>query len=54
MMMMMIMFSITSPNLITLAGLSWMVAALAVALYYTPDLVGPGPSWSYFLYQPSP
>lgn len=38
------------PNLITLLGLSFVVLALGVAYIYTPDLVGPGPAWIYFLY----
>ncbi|PJF19383.1 hypothetical protein PSACC_00769 [Paramicrosporidium saccamoebae] len=39
-----------APNLITLIGLGFMLAALGVALHYTPDLVGPGPPWVYFFY----
>lgn len=38
------------PNLITFLGLSFVVLALGVAYIYTPDLVGPGPAWIYFLY----
>lgn len=38
------------PNLITLIGLGCMFAALAVALIFVPDLIGPGPAWIYSLY----
>ncbi|KAJ1983043.1 hypothetical protein H4R33_004916 [Dimargaris cristalligena] len=37
-----------APNLITLVGLGFVVVNLALFLYYTPDLVGPAPTWLYF------
>ncbi|KAJ3012752.1 hypothetical protein HKX48_006104 [Thoreauomyces humboldtii] len=37
-----------APNLITLLGFFFVLANVAIALIYTPDLETPGPSWIYF------
>lgn len=43
-------FSTSSPNLITLIGLLFVVAAYAVALWYSPALEAYKlPSWTYFV-----
>ncbi|RKP05961.1 sn-1,2-diacylglycerol cholinephosphotransferase [Thamnocephalis sphaerospora] len=37
-----------APNLITLCGLGFVVANLAMIAIWIPDLYGPAPSWMYF------
>ncbi|KAI8912203.1 hypothetical protein PhCBS80983_g00199 [Powellomyces hirtus] len=37
-----------APNLITLLGFFFVLANVAIALYYSPDLETAGPSWIYF------
>ncbi|KAL7663915.1 Uncharacterized protein ABC855_g3718 [[Candida] zeylanoides] len=39
-----------APNLITLLGLFFIVANLAVVFYYDPGLSEPSPRWCYFFY----
>lgn len=41
--------NLSSPNLITLIGFSFNCAALALILYYSPDLQSPLPGWVCFL-----
>lgn len=40
-----------APNLITLLGFLFIVNNFILVLVFVPDLVGPGPSWVYFVYE---